>query len=74
MPPTYCRPVELHVELSEIKAVLVPPMLNVHDEDWEVWRMPQRHQGLPSLSGDLDPAEPKSVGLAQNALGHAQAA
>ena len=60
-----------HEELSRLKAALTQPMVTLNDDDWELGPIQQRHQSLPSLSENLEPAEPKPVGLAQKTIeGH----
>jgi hypothetical protein len=60
-----------HEELSKLKAALASPTITVNDEEWELQPLPQRHQTLPSLSENLEPAEPEPVGLTQKIIeGH----
>ena len=59
-----------HKELSKLKSALVQPVVTLSD-DWELEPIQQRHQSLPSLSENLEPAEPKPVGLSQKTIeGH----
>jgi len=57
-----------HEELSKLKAALVPQILAVNDEDCELERVPERLESLPGLSENLQPAEPKPVGLARKTI------
>ena len=54
-----------HEELPELKAALVPQILAMNDEDCGLERVPERLESLPGLSENLQPAEPKPLGLAQ---------
>lgn len=57
-----------HEELSKLKAALVPQILAMNDEDCELERVPERFESLPGLSENLQPAEPKPVGLARKKI------